>query len=315
MGVSYGEWEAKDVWLEDADGDGWFEIMMSRVESRKDIGWPAFPYNYILNFPGALAYKWDGSTYSLTYWDDGSIRQRLRPGEDVFYSPRLSQPLTVDGDLWDFRQIEYSPSMERRLYPAWSRVFTAWDDAYFYVGADIRDGHIVQNRRGPNLFLGDHIELWFDTDLQGDFDALGLSEDDFLIGLSPGNFADLLPEAYVRLPEQYEGMAHGIRLAARQGQVSNAPGYTLEAAIPLSLLGLDGGSLVQVAGRVEGNQEYRDPTHVYFPQGGQTIGFAVELASVDTPGATEQEMVIASSPGFQWGEPCTFNTLIFVADR
>ena len=315
MGVCCGEWDARDVWLEDADGDGWHEIMVSRVEAKRALDWPAFPYDYILHFPGALAYKWDGSTYSLTYWDDGSTRQKVRPGEDIFYSPRLSQPLTVDGDLWDFRQIEYSPSIERRLYPTWSQVFTAWDNEYFYVGADIRDYRIVQNQRGARLFQGDHIEVWFDTDLQGDFDVPGLNEDDFLIGLSPGNFEGLPPEAYIRLPNQYEGTAHSIRLAARRSQVSYAPGYTLEAAIPLSLLGLDGGPLVPVAGWVEGNQERQYSAHVYFPQGGLAVGFAVVLTNIDTSGATEQEMVIASSPSFQRGEPCTFNTLIFMADR
>lgn len=315
MGVCCGEWDARDVWLEDANGDGWREIMVSRVEAKRALDWPAFPYDYILHFPGALAYKWDGSTYSLTYWDNGSTRQKVRPGEDIFYSPRLSQPLTVDGDLWDFRQIEYSPSVERRLYPAWSQVSTAWDDMYFYVGAEIRDYRIVQNHRGAELFLGDHLELWFDADLQEDFDASGLNEDDFHIGLSPGNFESLPPEAYVWLPEQYEGTANGIRLAARRSEVSYDPGYTLEAAIPLSLLGLDGGFLVPMVGWVEGVQESWHPAHVYFPQGGLAVGFAVELTNIDTPDATEPEAVIASSPGFQWGEPRTFNTLIFMADR
>jgi len=313
--ICCGEWEARDIWLEDIDGDGWHEIMVSRVESRRNLDWPAFPYDYILRFPGALAYKWDGSKYSLTWWDDGSTRQKVRPGEDIFYSPRLSQPLTIDGDLWDFRQIEYSPSIERRLYPTWSQVFTAWDNEYFYVGAEIRDYRIVQNHRGAELFLGDHLELWFDADLQEDFDTPGLSEDDFHIGLSPGNFADLPPEAYIWLPEQYEGTANGIRLAARRSQVSYDPGYTLEAAIPLSLLGLDGGFLVPVAGWVEGIQESQYPAHVYFPQGSLAVGFAVELTNIDTSDATEQETVIASSPSFQQGEPCSFDTLIFMADR
>jgi hypothetical protein len=201
------------------------------------------------------------------------------------------------------------------LYPTWSKVFTAWDDTYFYFGAEVRDGNIVQNQRGEELSQGDHIELWLDTDLQGDFDTPGVDEDDFHIGLSPGNFADLPPESYVWLPEQYEGMAQGIRVAARRSQVSNAPGYTLEAAIPLSLLGLDGRSLVPVSGWMEGVKGRPYAPHVYFPQGGQAIGFAVVLTNVDTPGAAEPEWVTASPSGFQPGKPDTFNTLIFIADR
>ncbi|MFQ6058442.1 MAG: sugar-binding protein [Anaerolineae bacterium] len=312
MGACCGEAYTTGVWLEDVDGDDWKEILTQHQEAQR-TNWPPFPYNYYLTFPGALAYRWDGQSYSLAYLVDGPNVQRLRVQEPVFYSPRLSQQLTIDGNLWDFRQIEYLPSIEQRIGKTWSKIFTAWDDTYFYVGAEISNDHIVQTQREAKLHVGDHVELWLDTDLQGDFDEPGLNEDDFQIGLSPGNFADIPPEAYIWYPEDKEGLVREIQIAARRKE-SYSPGYTLEAAIPLTLLGLDGDPLVPARGWViEGS--IPQGVHEYYPQGGRAIGFAAVLSTTDTPGAAQQEDMTASSPQFQGGHPATFNTLIFMADR
>jgi hypothetical protein len=59
---------------------------------------------------------------------------------------------------------------------------------------------IVQVNRGSNLWQGDHVELWFDTQLQLDFDSEKAGEDDFQIGVSPGDFKSVKPDWYIFTP-------------------------------------------------------------------------------------------------------------------
>ncbi len=72
-----------------------------------------------------------------------------------------------------------------------------YNSANFYLGAVITDDVHVQNAqtRGNALWKGDDIELWFDTDLPGDFNAAQGDADDWQLGFSPGDFAQLSPQA------------------------------------------------------------------------------------------------------------------------
>ena len=107
-----------------------------------------------------------------------------------------------------------------------------YDDTAFYLGAVITDDVHVQTAqtRDGNLWNGDEVEIWLDTNLPGDFDVDPLNGDDFQFAFSPGNFADLGAQAWFFQPSLQDAAPAGVPVAAQPR--ADGPGYTLEAAIP-----------------------------------------------------------------------------------
>ena len=76
--------------------------------------------------------------------------------------------------------------------------------------------HVQSTRtRGGDLYKGDDIEIWFDTDLAGDFASREGNADDFQLGLSPGDFEGLAPEAYFWNPDRKPERIRLVTVAAR----------------------------------------------------------------------------------------------------
>ncbi len=110
------------------------------------------------------------------------------------------------------------------------------------------------------------MDMQLDGDRQGDFGP-GLSPDDFQLTMSPGNFIDLPPSAFL-----FQG--------TDSGQIIDSPGghqlvlavqrlddgYNLEAAIPWSNFNLT-------------------------PTPGLTIGIALNASDNDMPGTAIQEVM------------------------
>jgi hypothetical protein len=161
---------------------------------------------------------------------------------------KVASPIIIDGSLSDWGNIPDTNIVESKANIVYgvenwtgpkdlSGSFrTAWDKNYFYIAAAITDDVISQKYRGADACNGDCILLFFDTDLT-DINNPVYDKDDFEIMLNPGNFGntgdillDIPPDAYVWVPEGLS--AEGIRVASKR----TADGYTIEAAIPLSLL-------------------------------------------------------------------------------
>ena len=139
------------------------------------------------------------------------------------------------------------------------------------------------------MFRGDSIEMHLDTQLYEDFtdtwapdDAI---QDDFQLGLSPGNFRDVPPEGYIWSPEGWMAGNKGgnIRIASQK----TPAGYGLEAAIPWQSLAVH-------------------------PTDELVLGFSLNVSDNDTPGAARQETMTSQSPSHLWGDPTTFGTLIIL---
>lgn len=156
--------------------------------------------------------------------------------------------------------------------------YVAWDNTNFYFAASVVDNVHVQTQSGSTIFKGDHIELWFDTDLGGDFTATSMDADDYQIGLSPGDFASLAPAAYIWSPPNTSPSA--IKVAAK----THGTGYTLEAAIPWTTLNFQ-------------------------PTPGAALGFDIDLSDTDTPGAAQQEQMLSSSPNRAYDDPTSWGNL------
>lgn len=204
---------------------------------------------------------------------------------------RLPAPPTIDGDLREWVDVASSSSRFRVFnHPSWNGTEDltavwrlAWDEQNLYLGATIVDDVHVQTQTGNTTFRGDSLELQIDTDREGDYGPR-LSPDDYQIALSPGNFADLLPEAFrfrgTSAGEIVDAPGHNIAVAARQ----MADGYTLEAAIPWADLGVQ-------------------------PREGMVLGLALNANDNDTPGTAVQEVMMSNAPGRRLTDPTTWGTL------
>lgn len=165
------------------------------------------------------------------------------------------------------------------------RLWLGWDNQALYVAALVIDDVVSQPNWGNQIYLGDSIELQWDTDLARDFNSDAFDGDDWHIGLSPGNFTNLAPDSYVWTPRATLGAPVGIQVEAQTYvQDGRRKGYVLEAAIPWRLVSLT-------------------------PAAGQAFGLAVSISDNDLPQAAQQSMV-STSPARQWHRPSTFNTLV-----
>lgn len=156
-----------------------------------------------------------------------------------------------------------------------------WNEQYLMLAVTVRDDAHVQTQQGWEMFKGDSVELWVDTDLQGDFDAAEGNGDDWQLGLSPGDFTRLAPEGVVYIPVRDAGLNGQIAVAAQP----NGSGYTLEARIPWSML------------RVQ-------PGH------GMVLGYTIDLSDNDVPDTAQQQTQVTHNPHFQFLVPTTFGNLI-----
>jgi hypothetical protein len=201
----------------------------------------------------------------------------------------LSPPPGVEGDLVEWTALVYPASQPvfgnanwlgpDDLSAAWN---IAWDDIYLYIALDVRDDVFVQQAHGANLFRGDSLEIVLDADPAGDAGTRSLNEDDFQLGISPGDLAaGPAPEAWLWYPR---GQARAITDVAVGARLVPG-GYALEVAVPWSTFGIT-------------------------PAAGQAFGFALALNDDDTPGGAEQETQVSSVRGRVLTDPTTWGRLV-----
>lgn len=224
---------------------------------------------------------------------------RTGNGPDISI-PRAIVPPDIDGDLSDWAgaepgalEVAFNTPTGDKGRP-WNgpddldaQFYFAWDTDNFYIGAVVTDNLHVQSAttRGYNLYYGDDIEIWFDTNLEGDFTRNEGNADDFQLGLSPGDFASLGPEAVFWRPDKSDPRNKLVDVKAQQSL--DKKGYTLEARLPWTVFG-----------------EFR-------PQPGTPIGFAASVGDNDRPGEQVQEVMRSTVKGLLWNRPFTFGNLFF----
>jgi hypothetical protein len=204
--------------------------------------------------------------------------QNQRPAENgaPVQAVFVITPPVLDGKLADWEDpLSYSVTAvvsgesENR-----ARFGLRWDDANLYIAVKIADSEVVQETSGgANLFKGDSLEILMDTNLKGDYCDIGMSADDFQLGISPGYLQDpslQAPSAYLWYPTGRKG-SQQIKISVVLTPSSDAKGWILEAQIPWLLFGVS-------------------------PTGGESYGFAVSVSDNDHPGTTQQDGMISSSP-------------------
>ncbi len=233
-------------------------------------------------------------------------------------------PVELDGDLADWSGVTWFKVDQKSsvVYGAgawnWAQdlsyqVAFAWEPKAILIALDVRDDAHLQEKRGADMWEGDHVELWLDADLFGDYREAVNSNDDFQLGLSPGNFKDLPPEVHVWVPSVRPETRKEIQVAARKKE----NGYAMEVRIPTSFL------FQNVAKRIG-----VDPKKIELPKGatlqqmalqrdvlesgqlkpGFRMGILVDGSDCDAA-HQPQKCLLSSSTERQWGDPTTFNLL------
>lgn len=230
-------------------------------------------------------------------------RHRSNANTPDLSAAQVDKPITIDGDLSEWKglpcfdakradQVSFGdPAQWGGPQDLSGRVCYAWDAQNLYVSFRVWDDQIVQVNSGANLWEGDHVELWFDTQLQLDFDSNQAGDDDFQVGISPGDFKAVKPDFYIFTPPGAQERA--VQLPSISGDkvefsvARTADGYTGEVKLPATVL--------------KGLRLSPD----------NTIGVSFEPSDTDTPGSSAQEMMISLAPksSSQWGNPTNWNNL------
>jgi hypothetical protein len=173
--------------------------------------------------------------------DTEVVNPTARPGDKVTAS-YLGAPPTLDG-IWG--------EWKTDIYPANLLTFGAenwtgeedlgasyrigWDENFLYLALKVGDDTYVQDSTGQEIYNGDCIEILLDTNVPVDFSNGQLNNDDYQLGISPGNpKPGKDPEAYLWFPRMVAGTQSKVKIAVEKENW----GYRVETAIPWSTFGV-----------------------------------------------------------------------------
>lgn len=205
---------------------------------------------------------------------------------------RCAAGIVVDADNtdWALQSGAVGVSLDQNTYGAseWAgpadlsgSARLCWNDSGLYLFVDVTDDIHAQDQRGETSWKGDEIEFLFDSDLRGDFYHDSWNNDDIQIGLSPGNFADLVPAPYLYHPTI--GLPRGIEMSAVSTGMSG--NYRLEAELLWdAALGIG-------------------------PTAGQSFGMCVALSDNDHVGAAQQDSMVSHCARLKVSDPTTWITV------
>ena len=215
------------------------------------------------------------------------------PKQPVVSCEKINGPIRIDGSLeeWTGRSRLSINEKQNVVYSveenAWNgindlsgTVHLAWDDRALYVCGKVTDDIIVQESSGTELWRGDHVEIWIDTQPSLDPVQRGYNEYTYQFGISPGNFDKQAPEFCVWLPADLDNSIKEIAWATKQ----NKTGYSFETRIPWSLINVE-----------SGNADF-------------LLRVNVDLSDTDNP-EKEQKLLMSTSTTRIFSDPTTFLTV------
>jgi hypothetical protein len=241
-------------------------------------------------------------------------------------APAVTGPIAVDGDLGDWDgaawiamdqrpDVVYGAGAWKGPQDASFKTAIRWEPKALLLALEVTDNALLQEKKGPDMWEGDHAEIWIDADLLGDYSEAVNSADDFQIGLSPGNFAGLAPEVHVWVPSVDPKSISQLEIAAQK----KPSGYTLEVRIPAKFLFQTAGKRVgvepigyspQIPRRISPqiNALQNGVLNSSSLKSGFRLGIMVDVSDADNP-QQPQKAMLSTSPERQWGDPTTFNIL------
>ncbi|MCC7117652.1 MAG: hypothetical protein IT310_03925 [Anaerolineales bacterium] len=200
--------------------------------------------------------------------------------------------ITVDGKLDDWTseptftldadsQIVYNanPKSWKDAQDLSMLAWSGWTSEGLYFAFKVTDDMHAQTKADTDLWHGDHVELQFDTQLDEDYNNPGMNGDDYQIGISLGDFANVPPVIYA----WFNGPdAPGEVASAKMAFTQAEGGYVLEVFLPKAALA-----------------ELK-------LEAGATFGMNVSVSDTD---AGDQETMLSTSPIRTYANPMTFGKI------
>ncbi|MGB9639450.1 MAG: sugar-binding protein [Anaerolineales bacterium] len=189
------------------------------------------------------------------------------------YAAHLDTPPTIDGVFDDWDSEKYDVGYVVYGADNWSGVkdcsatfMIGWDKHALYIAVKVKDDQYQQNASGENIYKGDSLEILLDQYVSADFYLTTLSNDDYQLGISPGNpNPGVNPEAYLWFPQGIEGNRSEVKIAS----VPTADGYRVELKIPWSIFNIT-------------------------PSAGDIYGFVFSVSDNDNPSKNVQQSMVSN---------------------
>jgi chitinase len=253
--------------------------------------------------------------WELSQDDNGALLDAIHKGFQVGGLPRvaptqdpkaLSQPrpftkeihavsgIKIDGDLSDWpaeptftlndkAQIVYSaaPGLWTGPKDLSAQAWVGWAPEGLYFAFKVLDDKLVQTASNVTLWHGDYMELQIDVQLEKDYADDKMSDDDYQIGISPGDFANVAPAVVAWFGPMTASQLKEIQ----QAQVKTDDGYLLEVFMPKDTL-----------------------PGITFSEG---AAFGMNINPSDSDGV-DQEVMMSTSSTRTLSDPRTFGKIILV---
>ena len=256
-----------------------------------------------------------------------NVPMRERSGKvPKIEAPSRKQPITVDGDLSEWTDAFWvtMDKKEQVVYGAgawnWSpdvsfKAAVSWEPKGLLLALDVTDDIHVQEKQHADMWEGDHLELWIDVDLLGDYVEAVNSSDDFQIGVSPGNFKEIPPEIFVWVPSIEPDSIRQMEIGAKPKP--DGKGYTIEVRLPTAVLfqnvtkriGVEPGAVQLPPGFAPATAALqKDVLESGELRPGFRFGLMIDGSDCDAV-QQPQKCMLSTSTERQWGDPTTFNTV------
>ncbi len=160
--------------------------------------------------------------------------------EPLVIPMKQDPPIMVDGNADDWADVPSSVKLGKGSFLASFRGETKWSGEKdlsgvmrfcwkpngIYLCAQVTDDVFMQKDSGIDCFYGDHLELFMDLKPEDAGNGNDFGDGQFQILVTPGDFANIKPQAILAFPEQFE-LAEAQCASTRQ-----EGGWTVEAFIP-----------------------------------------------------------------------------------
>ncbi|MEI8175640.1 MAG: sugar-binding protein [Candidatus Omnitrophota bacterium] len=247
--------------------------------------------------------------------DNYVIKARKAKGEVLINGKLDGWDLNTPFAVNDKKHIVYGSGAWTSPQDLALKVYTMWDTGNFYIALDVTDDKVIQQKSGADMWEGDHVELWLDVDLEGDRTEAMNSDDDFQIGLSPGNFSDIPPDIYIWTPTIPEGIRYKELIAI--GASRTTTGYVVTAKIPKEVLFCNVQTArVGVEPKPGGAQQIfkMESQALLGLQKGFRMGMMIDIGDTDDL-ANPMKCLLSTSIERIWGDPTSFGVVELEGDE